>query len=95
MDHQHHGRRVSRPDGGEGQAQRQTLIHADQERRILQAIAECDAYITKEGRRAADLRPASAQQHLDFCIQHKAKLVGALADPAVLDDLLQRAGGAA
>ena len=26
MDHQHHGRRVSRPDGGEGQAQRQPLI---------------------------------------------------------------------
>lgn len=94
MNSLHHGRRASGPAGGEGQAQRQPLIDAEQERRILQAIAECDAFITKEGRRAADLRPASAQQHLDFCISHKAKLAGALADPAALSDLLQCAGGA-
>lgn len=50
------------------------------EQRVLQAIAECDAFINKEGPRAADLRPASAQQHLDYCIQHKTKLIAMLGD---------------
>lgn len=49
------------------------------DRQILQGIAECDAFIAKEGKRAADLRPASVQQYLDFCIQHKIKLQAMLA----------------
>ena len=43
-------------------------------KRIQQAIAECDAFIAKEEPRAADLRPASVAQHLEFCKQHKVKL---------------------
>lgn len=50
----------------------------DKARRILQAIAECDAFIAKESARSADLRPADIQQHLDFCIAHRAKLVAML-----------------
>jgi hypothetical protein len=51
----------------------------EQSRRILEAIAECDRYIAKEGPRAPDLRPASEAQHLEFCKQHKAKLQQMLA----------------
>lgn len=51
----------------------------DKERRILEAIAECDRYIAKEGPRAADLRPAWAAQHLAFCQQHRLKLIEMLA----------------
>lgn len=56
------------------------MIPSHNQGRILQAIGECDAFIAKEGSRAADLRPASAQKHLDFCIQHKVKLQAMLAD---------------
>ena len=88
----HHGRRATGPAGGEGQAQRQPLFSTEPNdqiirevarldpKRVLQAIAECDAYISKEGPRNADLRPASVQQHLDHCIQHRATLIAALAD---------------
>ena len=50
----------------------------DQICRIQQAIAECDIFIAKEGARRADLRPADMQQHLDFCISHRATLAAML-----------------
>lgn len=50
----------------------------EQSRRILEAIAECDRFIAIEGPRAADLRPAKAAQHLEFCKAHKTKLLGML-----------------
>ena len=50
----------------------------DRQRKIIEAIAECDRYIAKEGARAFDLRPASAMQHLDFCAAHKVKLLAML-----------------
>jgi hypothetical protein len=46
----------------------------EQSRRILDAIADCERFIAKEDHRRADLRPASIQQHLDFCKSHKVKL---------------------
>lgn len=48
-------------------------------RKIVQSIQECDRFINKEERRAADLRPASAQKMLDYYKAHKAKLQGMLA----------------
>jgi hypothetical protein len=54
----------------------------DQARRVREAIAECDRYIAKEGPRPADTRPADAQQHLDFCKQHRVKLLAMLAEVA-------------
>lgn len=55
------------------------MLTKDQERRVIEAIAECDRYIAKEGPRNAELRPADAQQHLDFCISHREKLILMLA----------------
>lgn len=55
------------------------LKTAEAQRRIHQAIADCDRFIAKEEGRAADIRPASVQQHLDFCIAHRVKLQNALA----------------
>ena len=49
-------------------------------KRILQAVAECDRFIAKEGPRAAGLRPASIQKTLDHYVTHRARLIGALAD---------------
>lgn len=51
----------------------------DQTRRVLEAIADCDRFIAKEGQRNQDLRPASEAQHLEFCKAHKAKLENAMA----------------
>lgn len=42
--------------------------------KIIQAINDCNKFIALEEPRRADLRPASVQQHLDFCYQHRAKL---------------------
>ena len=56
-----------------------TRPNKEQTRRILQAIEECDRFIAKESPRSADLRPADIQQHLDFCIAHKAKLQAMIA----------------
>lgn len=47
-------------------------------RRILAAIAECDAYIAKEGPRSSDLRPAETQKLLDFYIAHRSNLLAKL-----------------
>lgn len=47
----------------------------DQIIRVKQAIAECDAFITKESQRPAYTRPADMQKHLDFCIAHKSRLI--------------------
>lgn len=52
---------------------------AQQVKRILEAIGDCDQFIAKEGPRNPDLRPADMQQHLDFCIAHKQKLIDMLA----------------
>jgi hypothetical protein len=49
-------------------------------RRLTQTIAECDRFIAKESARPADTRPADMQQHLDFCIGHKAKLENMMAE---------------
>lgn len=43
-------------------------------RRIKSVIAECDRFIAIEGPRRPDLRPADIQQHLDFCIAHRANM---------------------
>jgi len=56
----------------------QTLTK-DQERRVIEAIAKCDRFIEKEEKRSADLRPADVAQHLEFCKQHKVKLIAMLA----------------
>lgn len=50
----------------------------ERSRKILEAIAECDRFIAKEEPRNPELRPADMAQHLEFCKQHKAKLVGML-----------------
>lgn len=47
-------------------------------KRIAKAIAECDRYIQKEEKRAADIRPESAEKMLAFYKAHKAKLQGML-----------------
>lgn len=57
-----------------------TQLSAERKRRINEAIIECDNFINKEGPRDADLRPAAAAQHLEFCKQHKAKLQAMLAN---------------
>lgn len=54
--------------------------HAEKANRIKQAIAECDRYIEREAPRNPELRPAAVQQHLDFCIDHRAKLEAMLAE---------------
>lgn len=41
-------------------------------------INDCQRFIDREGPRDAALRPAKTQQHLDYCIAHKAKLGAAL-----------------
>ena len=46
--------------------------------RVHEAIAECDRYIAKEGPRNPDLRPEWAAKHLEFCKNHKAKLIAML-----------------
>ena len=46
-----------------------------QRQKIQDAINECNRFIKKESARRADLRPPAVQQHLDFCIAHKAKLL--------------------
>jgi hypothetical protein len=45
------------------------------ERRIREAIADCDRYIALESPRSEDLRPAWAKHHLEFCITHKQRLL--------------------
>ncbi len=49
------------------------------DRRIVEAISECDRYIAREGSRSSDLRPAEVQQTLDKTITHRAKLIAMLA----------------
>lgn len=49
-----------------------------QVRKIKTAIAECDAYIQRESKRSADLRPISTQKMLDYMINHRARLYGML-----------------
>lgn len=51
----------------------------ERDRRILQAISECDAFIDRESPRRADLRPAEVQRTLDFYIAHKQALINRLA----------------
>jgi hypothetical protein len=48
-------------------------------RKIIQAIAECDRFIENEEKRSADLRPAAVAQHLEFCKNHRLKLIAMLA----------------
>lgn len=55
------------------------MLTKDEERRVIEAIADCDRYIAKESPRNPDTRPTEAAQHLEFCIAHKAKLIGMLA----------------
>ncbi len=52
----------------------------EHDKRILQAIGECDRFIDKESPRIAHLRPEKTQQHLDFCIEHKQNLINMLSD---------------
>jgi hypothetical protein len=47
----------------------------DQNRRILEAIADCDKFIAKESSRNPSLRPADIQKTLDFYIQHRSHLI--------------------
>lgn len=47
-------------------------------KKIIEAIAECDRYIAKEGSRLADLRPANIQKLLDWYIAHRTKLLSML-----------------
>jgi predicted nucleic acid-binding protein len=50
----------------------------EQSRRIIQAIQECDSFLEKEEKRNPALRPADVAQHLEFCKQHKIKLIAML-----------------
>lgn len=52
----------------------------EQARRVLQSIAECDRFIAKEEPRNPALRPADMVQHLEFCKQHKQRLIAMLAE---------------
>lgn len=51
----------------------------EQERRVMDAITDCDRYIAKESPRAADLRPADVQKRLEWYIAHREKLIAMLA----------------
>jgi len=55
---------------------------AEYARRIREAIAECNAYIAKEGARSADLRPPEVAKLLAFYIRHRADLIRRLNDAA-------------
>ncbi len=48
-------------------------------RKIIQSIEECDRFISREERRASDLRPASAAKMLAYYKAHKVKLEGMVA----------------
>ena len=50
----------------------------DQQRRVLEAIGDCDRFIEREEKRSADLRPADVAKHLEFCKQHKVNLISML-----------------
>lgn len=41
---------------------------------LERSIKECTTFIEKESKRPVDTRPLNMQQHLDFCIKHKAIL---------------------
>lgn len=46
----------------------------EQNRRIIEAIAECDRFIDREEARNVSLRPADIQKTLAFYKAHRAKL---------------------
>lgn len=54
----------------------------DQERRVVEAIADCDRYIAKERARSPSLRPADVQKRLDWHIEHRAKLISMIGGAA-------------
>lgn len=47
---------------------------AHETKKVIEAIADCDRYIAKEGSRSADLRPADIQKRLEWYKAHRAKL---------------------
>jgi hypothetical protein len=46
--------------------------------RIMQAIGDCDRYIEREERRAAELRPLEVAERLDWYRRHRAALADRL-----------------
>jgi hypothetical protein len=54
-------------------------MNAYQEKKILDAIADCERFIAKESPRDPTIRPDDMKKHLDFCIKHKEKLIAMLA----------------
>lgn len=54
-------------------------MDANKAKRIMQAIAECDAYINKEEKMSADLRPQRVVELLARYKEHRAKLLAMLA----------------
>jgi hypothetical protein len=57
------------------QEQKDAILMAAPKSKIVEAIADCNRYIAKEGSRSADLRPAPTQQLLDWYCNHRAKLL--------------------
>ena len=51
-----------------------TNLTAEQARRIVEAIQECDRYIAIESPRSEDLRPQEIKNLLASYIAHRAKL---------------------
>ena len=51
----------------------------EQERRVIEAIADCDKYIAKEGARNPSLQPADTEKLLQWYIGHRTKLTEMLA----------------
>lgn len=49
-------------------------------RRVLDALAETEAYIAKEEKRDPSLRPADIAERLEFYRKHRTKLLGMLAE---------------
>lgn len=55
------------------------MLTKEQERRVIQSIQECDAFIAREDARDANLRPADVQKVLDHYKAHRQKLIDMLA----------------
>jgi hypothetical protein len=56
----------------------QIRANPDLRRRVASALAETAAYVEKEGRRSADLRPADVTKIFEFYKAHAEKLRTAL-----------------
>ena len=62
-----------------GRTLKASELTAFEVKQMRDGLAQCKAYIAKESRRAADLRPADVTARLESYIAHAAELSAALA----------------